>query len=215
VVERKPLSQTVCMTATSRRPRGRPPGGAPVISRDELLDVAEGVIKRDGPGTSIEAIAVAAGVSKPVVYARIGDRGDVAAALAERLADRLLRAGASEVHLPPGRTALVAFVRIALDVLARHRELFLFVTREPTGGGRDQRLYLAQRSAQPIAEMIADARRQAGRDPGVALPWALGVVGMLNMVALWWLAEDERPLDELAEQLAELIWSGLGDFGHR
>jgi hypothetical protein len=32
---------------------------------------------------------------------------------------------------------------------------------------------------------------------------------MLNLVSLWWIDERDRPADVLADQLAELVWSGL------
>jgi AcrR family transcriptional regulator len=181
-----------------------------VVSRDELLDIAEQVIRRDGPGVSIDAIAAAAGVTKPVVYARVGDRAELADALAERLAARLLPAAGAAAGDAKGRAALVAFVRATLAVLADQRELFLFVTREAGGGGSDQGLLLADRSATPLAAELAELRRRQGGDPAPALPWAYAIVGMLNLVARWWLAEDGRPLDDLAEQVAELLWSGLG-----
>jgi hypothetical protein len=39
--------------------------------------------------------------------------------------------------------------------------------------------------------------------------WPHGIVGMLNMVALWWLEADRGPVGRLADQLAELVWSGI------
>ena len=58
-------------------------------SIDSILDAAERVIARDGSGASIEAIAIEAGVTKPIVYARVGARAELCEALAERLAARL------------------------------------------------------------------------------------------------------------------------------
>jgi hypothetical protein len=43
----------------------------------------------------------------------------------------------------------------------------------------------------------------------VATPWAYGVIGMLNLVSLWWIHEPDRPADVLAGQLADLLWPGL------
>jgi AcrR family transcriptional regulator len=197
------------VSAPSGRPRGRPRGGAHVVSREQVLDIAEKVIQQDGPGASIEAIAAAAGVTKPVVYARVGDRADVANALAERLAERLIVAASEVLPSADGREALVAFTRANLRVLAAHRELFLFVTRESSSSGPDQRLFLAGRSAEPLAIHLAGLRAAQGRDEAAAKPWAYAIVGMMNMVALWWLADDDRPIDELSEQVADLMWSGI------
>jgi len=57
-----------------------------------MLDAAERVIARDGNGASLEAIATEAGVTKPIVYARVGSRAELSNALAARLADRLIAA---------------------------------------------------------------------------------------------------------------------------
>jgi hypothetical protein len=52
-------------------------------------------------------------------------------------------------------------------------------------------------------------RVERGLDPAVARPWAFGIVGMLNLVALWWMDEGTVPAEVLAAQIAELVWSGL------
>ena len=58
--------------------------------------------------------------------------------------------------------------------------------------------------------MVTWWRQQHGLDDAVAVPWAYGIIGMLNMVALWWLDVDGGPVAPLADQLAELVWSGIG-----
>ena len=62
------------VTVSSGRRPGRPAGGKQVVDRELVLDAAERAIRRDGPLVSLEAIAIEAGVTKPVIYARIGDR---------------------------------------------------------------------------------------------------------------------------------------------
>ena len=70
-------------------------------------------------------------------------------------------------------------------------------------------LYLAERSASPMAQQLARWRSKHGLDPAVALPWAFAVVGMLQLVSLWWLTEEDLTATQLADQLAELLWSGF------
>jgi AcrR family transcriptional regulator len=181
-----------------------------VIDRELLLDAAERAIRSDGAGVSIDAIAAEAGVTKPVVYARVGKRTDLADALAERLADRLV--GASRISIArrrSGRTRLVSLVRSNLETLAEHRELFLFVTSGASEDMPQRTLYLAQRSATPLAAQLAAWRKAEGLDPSVAVAWSYAIVGLLNLVSLWWIAESDLPAEHLAEQLAELLWSGL------
>ena len=194
---------------TSRRP-GRPPGGQLVVDREHVLDAAERVIRRDGAGASLEAVAVEAGVTKPIVYHRVGGRADLADALAERLADRMVLATrtalAGELL---SQTGLTRFVEANLQTVAEHREVFLYVT----GGSTEQtalgRLSLAGRSTRPLAKTLAAWRSGIHQDPGVAEAWAFGIVGMLQMVSQWWITQDDRSATEVAEQVSDLLWNGL------
>jgi AcrR family transcriptional regulator len=183
-----------------------------VVDRQLVLDAAERVIRRDGSGVSLEAIALEAGVTKPVVYARVGGRTEVANALAERLSDRLNdAAGRAIVAHPDGRAMVAALIEANLVTVAEHRELFMYVT----GGTADESplrtLYLAERSATPLAALMARWRKRQGLDTSVATPWAFAVIGMLQMTSLWWLSEADRSAEQLADHLAELLWAGLAE----
>jgi AcrR family transcriptional regulator len=192
-----------------RRP-GRPLGGQHVVDRDVVLDAAERVIRRDGSGVSLEAIAIEAGVTKPVVYARVGGRAEMANALAERLSDRMVAAGGEALSSTTDEQSMVAaMIKSNLITVAEHRELFLYVTGGTADESPLQKLYLAERSATPLAAQLAAWRAQQGFATNVAVPWAYAVIGMLQMASLWWLTAADQTVDELAEQLSELLWSGL------
>jgi AcrR family transcriptional regulator len=199
------------MNGHQRRRRGRPTGGQPVIDRDSMLDTAERVIRRDGNGASLEAIALEAGVTKPVVYARVGSRAALSNALATRLAERLITAAGAEVGSGElDRPTLAAFFRSTLETIDAHRELFLYVTRGSVDDTSEGALYLAGQSAVPLSELLSDWRIRHGADPSVATPWAYAIIGMLNMVSLWWIQTESQPVGVLADHLAELVWSGIG-----
>lgn len=185
-------------------------GGQPVVEREHLLDAAERAIRRDGAGVSIDAIAQEAGVTKPIVYARVGNRADLADALAQRLADRLIEAARAAMgKRRTGRTRMVALVRSNLETLAEHRELFLFVSGGTSEDMPQRTLYLAERSAVPLSKQLAAWRRAEGLDPSVAVAWSYAIVGLLNLVSLWWVTQSDQSADQLAEQVADLLWSGL------
>ncbi|BFO19525.1 hypothetical protein SHKM778_59130 [Streptomyces sp. KM77-8] len=44
--------------------------------RRELLEAADRVVLRDGPGASMNAIAAEAGITKPILYRHFGDKED-------------------------------------------------------------------------------------------------------------------------------------------
>lgn len=204
------MEQTARMSeSVSRRP-GRPLGGQLVVDREHVLDAAERVIRRDGAGSSLEAVAVEAGVTKPIVYDRVGGRADLADALAERLADRMVLATRTALAGETlSQTGLTRFIEANLRTVADHRELFLYVT----GGSTEQtalgRLSLAERSTTPLTKTLAVWRSGIQQDPGVAEAWAFGIVGMLQMVSQWWITQDDRSAEEVARQISELLWNGL------
>ena len=70
-------------------------------------------------------------------------------------------------------------------------------------------LFLAKQSAAPIAMQLAAWRKAEGHDPSVADVWSYAIVGLLNMVSLWWITESVLPAERVAEQLAALLWPGL------
>ena len=193
----------------SRRP-GRPLGGQLVVDREHVLDAAERVIRRDGAGSSLEAVAVEAGVTKPIVYDRVGGRADLADALAERLADRMVLATRTALAGETlSQTGLTRFIEANLRTVADHRELFLYVT----GGSTEQtalgRLSLAGMSTQPLAKTFDVWRSGLQQDPGVAEAWAFGIVGRLQMVSQWWITQEGLSAAEVAGQISELLWNGL------
>jgi AcrR family transcriptional regulator len=85
------------------RPRGRPPGApSPEVRRAQLLDAARSLIRREGAGVSMHAIALAAGVTKPVLSTHFGDRAGLSSALAAEVAADLAHDVAGALH--PERT---------------------------------------------------------------------------------------------------------------
>jgi len=204
------MEQTARMSESISRRPGRPLGGQLVVDREHVLDAAERVIRRDGAGSSLEAVAVEAGVTKPIVYDRVGGRADLADALAERLADRMVLATRTALAGETlSQTGLTRFIEANLRTVADHRELFLYVT----GGSTEQtalgRLSLAERSTTPLTKTLAVWRSGIQQDPGVAEAWDFGIVGMLQMVSQWWITQEDLSAAEVAGQISELLWNGL------
>lgn len=209
------MKQTGAVTVSTQRPGmtrgpGRPRGGQLDIDAESILDAAERVIERDGPGSSIETVATEAGITKPIVYARVGSRAGLANALADRLAIRMVDAARSALA---GQTfnpiSLAGFIAANLRVVLAHRNLFLYVT----GGSTDQtalgRLALAERSTAPLARALEQWRTDAGQPSEAAESWAFGIVGMLQMASLWVIDDGAPEPERVAEHLAELLWWGL------
>lgn len=196
---------------SERRPGrpGRPRSGEPRATADTLLHTAEALIRRDGPGVTLEQVATEAGVTKPIVYHHVGNRDALGRALAERLVDRITAAvDAATAGATSPRDGLDRFLRAYLTTVWDDRHLFLYVS----GGGHDridETLRLADRAVTPMTEAFAAMRRDQGADEAVAATWAYAVVGMLHFAALAWIRDDGGDIDTLAAHLGELLWSGL------
>jgi AcrR family transcriptional regulator len=189
--------------------RGRPP----LADREQLLDSAEQAIRRHGPAVSLERIAAAAGVTKPVLFAHVGDRRALVHALAERLLVRIEAAVRDAIaQTPPGRLALERLIAAHLETVSSDRHVYTFVNGAGAGDTElASTLEFAQRSAAPLAAGLASARRRAGLETASADAWAHAIIGMLHMTGLWWLHRSplDRDAQTLAAQLTELLWNGL------
>ena len=208
------------MVLADRRPRparrpGRPRGGGLVADRAQLLAAAERLIRSQGPGVTMEAVAAEAAVTTPILYRTVGDKDALAEALAEVLVDRVNAAvTAAVVGAADEREGFRRFVAAYFGQVEAHRDLYLFVTGGATGDdGLTRALRLADRSAVPLAARLAEQRAAAGLDPAAARVWAYGVIGALHFVTLSWLRDAAGGPDETARHITELLWSGLAPAG--
>ena len=181
-----------------------------MADREQLLSAAERVIHASGPDVTMEAIAAASTVTKPILYRTVGDRDAVINALAERFVERLNAAGTAAVERATGpRDGLRRMVEAYVDVVQEERNLFLFLTTGSASTDPGQALRLADRSAEPIAARLAAYRRHTGLDPSVAHTWAYGMIGAMQYVTLWWLRDQPWGASQLVDHLTQLLWSGL------
>jgi AcrR family transcriptional regulator len=193
----------------SRRRPGRPTGSGLLVGSPQVLDVAEALIAERGTEVTVDDIAHACGVTKPIIYRTVGDKAALVDALAERLVERLNRAVMTAVaDRPTERDMWARIIEAYLDTVDAHRHLFIFVTA--AAGGADpvgRTLALADRSARPMAALLA---AHSASDPERCRTWAYGVIGMLHFSTLdrWRQPVASRP--QMAHDLTELVWSGVG-----
>lgn len=196
-------------TSTRRRGPGRPKGGQVVADRAQLLAAATEVIRSQGPDATMDDIAAGASVTKPILYRTIGDKAALVSALAESLVDDLNRAVRDASRAAPDpRAAFEAAIRAYIVAVDADRNLYLFVNSSAPGTEEFRRL--VDRSSAAMISGFSTARARAGLDLEGAAVWAWAIVGALQIVATMWLRDDGRRLDDLAHDLSELLWSGLG-----
>jgi AcrR family transcriptional regulator len=176
--------------------------------REELLDAAAAVIRRDGPAVSMEAIATEAGVTKPIVYRHFGDRSGLVAALAKRFSDDLM--GALQTSLERDaepRELLVGTIDAFLAFVEDEPNLYRFVVQHD--GGNEELTGFVRQVAQQVAVVLGERLRQLGHDSGAAEPWAYGLVGMTHLAGDWWVGSRSMPRARLVEYLTALVWDGM------
>ena len=193
------------------RPAGRSNVDGVIADRETLLAAAERLIRKRGPGVSLDAIAVEAGVTKPILYRGVGDRDALVQALALRLSARMADAMTKLVEDAAGpRDALRRLVGAYLEGAAAERHLYLYVTAGGTSEDRvRQSLLLADDAARRFEPGIAAYRTSRGAAASVATVWSYAFVGALHFVTLWWLRESVLDIEQVCDQLTELLWQGL------
>jgi AcrR family transcriptional regulator len=157
----------------------------------------------------MEAIAAAAGVSKPIVYRHFGDRSGLVAALAKRFSDDLM--GALQASLQRDaepRDLLVGTIDAFLAFVEKEPNLYRFVVQHDDGGAEEMSGFVRQ-VAQQVAIVLGERLRLIGHDSGAAEPWAYGLVGMVHFAGDWWIERGAMPRARLVEYLTALVWDGM------
>ena len=183
--------------------------------RAQLLGVARRLFARDGyRGASMESIAEAAGVTKPVLYQHFSSkRGLYSALLANdlgRLTEELEVAfSQAESNGERLRQGFGAY----LDFVDRHEDAFRLLFTEALGLDADFQHQVAEFRRWVAGRVATIIAAEAGLSTARAKALAAAIVGMAEGAGGWWL-DERRPLDaaELADELAGLAWKGFARF---
>ena len=184
---------------------------APEERRKLIVEAAGRLFGERGyEGTRLDAIAAAAGVTKPVLYRHFADKRALYLALLERhRADLGSFAGAI-----PAEGSVEARLRAVLDVWLDYVQAHSYAWRmlfRDTGGGpevRDVRVEVHAEARAVLAAMIRHLAPPASIPERELEPLAeLLSMGMASLV-LWWMetpgVEREAVLDAIAR-----VWTGL------
>ena len=186
--------------------------------RRQLLDASLAAFSAGGfHRTSMDDVAAAAGVTKPVLYQHFGSKralygellDDVGGQLMDVIAKAAAEADGPHRQVEAGFGAYFRFVE-------HHEGAFQLLF----GGGskRDEGFADQVRLVEgAIAEVIA-AFISAELPADQTLTLAHGIVGMAESTCRHWLraraaGETATSADQLADQLAELAWAGLRGVG--
>jgi AcrR family transcriptional regulator len=183
--------------------------------REALLDAAADVIRRRGSAASMEELAAAGGVTKPILYRHFGDRSGLVLALADRFAAGLIAELqtelAAEVNDP--RETFVRAIDTFLRFIERDKEVYRFLVQWASAGEPETAVALGgflRRIGQDVAVVLGEQFRETGHDAGGAEPLAHGIVGFVYGAGDWWAERQSMSRARLVEYLATALWSGFG-----
>lgn len=181
--------------------------------RAELLAAADRVIRRGGPGASMDDIATEAGISRVVLYRYFGDKGGLYQALAERyvaeLRDRLLPALAES---DDPRLRLERTIDTYVRFIEANREVYDFLMHRALREGPAAQATVAdfvRTVARDIGEILGAEISRLGFDPAPADAWAHGVVGMVQLSTDWWLHGGDISREQLVAYVVALLSHGF------
>jgi len=184
---------------------------APEERRRLIVEAAGRLFGERGyDGTRLDAVAAAAGVTKPVLYRHFADKRALYLALLERhRADLGSFAGAVPAE-GPLEARLRAVLEVWLDYVQAHSYAWRMLFRD-TGGGEEVRAFRVEVHAEArtvLAGMIRHLAAPAAIPERELEPLAeLLSMGMASLV-LWWIetpgVEREAVLDAIAR-----VWTGL------
>lgn len=175
--------------------------------RDELLTQVMAFVRTDGPFLTMDDLAGACGVTKPILYRHFDDRDGLMAAMAERfLAELVAAVGAGFAEEGTPRDRMAVAVRGSLELLGNDPRLYRFLS---TQAGAEKRDLLVGLVAETLAVALEAEHRAAGLPTTHLRLWSYGLIGMFHAAGDWWVDTLDDPdalsLDEVVESLLSLL----------
>lgn len=178
--------------------------------RTQILHVALREFASKGyHGTSMNDVASAAGITKPVLYQHFDSKRALYLALIDEVGGEMLETiGKATTDAENGREQTMAGIITYFEWVATHREEFILLFG--SGARRDEEFAAAVRNVERVvAEAIAPLI-DAGLDVQHQRRLAYALVGMSEGLSRYLVSSGEQfDPHEVGMQLANLAWAGL------
>jgi len=186
------------------------------VREQQMLDAAVRVFSRRGfHAASVDEIAEAAGISKPMVYAYLGTKEELFIACLHREGVRLMEAVAAAAgeDLAPDEQ-LWRGLRAFFGFVAAHRDGWTVLYRQARGQQpfAEVLAQLRARMAEMVSGMLARASAAAGLEARVDEVATTGyaLVGAAEALADWVVEHPDEEPDVTATRLMNVVWMGAG-----
>ncbi|MFF5793536.1 TetR/AcrR family transcriptional regulator [Paeniglutamicibacter sp. NPDC012692] len=192
-----------------QRPRTRMTG---VQRRLQLLDIARQLFSLRGvDGTTIEEIATAAGVSKPVVYEHFSSKEALYMEvvtneyreLLARITESLSGDDSSRLLLEKAALALLTYIEDSTEGFR------ILVRDAPPSQPEGTYSTLLTKVTEQVEHILADEFSRRGFSAEDGSIYAQMLVGMVAMTAQWWLDARHPDKRTVAAHVVNLAWYGL------
>ncbi|MDQ4503725.1 TetR/AcrR family transcriptional regulator [Sinomonas sp. ASV322] len=180
--------------------------------RRQLIDIGRRLFAAKGvDGATIEEIASAAGVTKPVIYEHFGSKEGLYRIVVEEESELLVRAITGSLAVDAKPRVLVERAAMALLTYVEERsEGFRILVRDAPPGQRTGALSsILSRITARVEHILADEFAARGFSAGDGAMYAQMLVGMVAMTGQWWLDARSPDKQTVAAHLVNLAWNGL------
>jgi AcrR family transcriptional regulator len=181
--------------------------------REQLLEAADRVVRRDGSAASMNLIAAEAGITKPILYRHFGDKGGLYRALAGHYIDDLLARLRAALTTRGGlRARTRATIDAYLTAVGEQPQVYRFLVERAAVEEPDVRGEVQGFVRRFGDELAAGIRAEPALDVSAdrALVWAHGIAGMVQAAGDWWLDHPEVPREQMVEELTALLFGAFG-----
>lgn len=178
--------------------------------RKAIITGAIAAIEEYGPDPLTVQIAAKAGVARTHVYRHFDDRPSLDLAVCRYVAGQIgrrIRSGLATGG--SARQIIGGAVGEHLGWVEAHPNLYRFLAKHAyalsengSPGTDDAKAVLATE----LTEVVGDYMKAFGVDPAPAERAVIGVVGMVDATAAWWLDHRELSRVELTDALTDQVW---------
>jgi AcrR family transcriptional regulator len=183
--------------------------------RAQLLVAARDVFAAQGyHAAAMDDIAERAGVSKPVLYQHFPGKLELYRALLTTCSDELVeRVGDAIARTHDNRERVTAAVAAYFDFVAGDGQAYRLVFESDLRGEPEAAAVVDGALTRCIEIVAAAVTTDAGLDGARARLLAVGLVGLSQVAAQYWLDSDGTvPRDEAVALMSSLAWRGLAGF---
>ena len=183
--------------------------------REQLLSVGKALFASRGyEAVTVEEIAAAAEVSKPVVYEHFGGKEGLYAVVVDREMQALLQRITDALTGDHPRLLLEQAGMALFDYIEGDTDGFAILVRDspvPTGNFASLIVEIAGR----VEYLMAKQFKARGFNTRLAPMYSQMLVGMVALTGQWWLDVRKPDKDEVVAHLVNLTYNGFSHLEHK